>query len=87
MKLIDKDVPYKKIAILGVCISNTLIFFMSAYILYKNSKGQLNSISLLAITGIIFSYVMWWIANYHNSAFNITAAIGGNLDTPLQNGR
>jgi hypothetical protein len=87
MKLIDKDVSYKKIAILAVCITNTVIFFTSAYILYINSKGNLNSISFLAVMGIIVSYVMWWIANYHNSAFNITAALGGNTNTPLQNGR
>jgi hypothetical protein len=87
MKLIDKDVSYKKLAILAVCIANTTILFMSAYILYTNSKGNLNSISLLAIMGILVSYVMWWIANYHNSAFNITAALGGNTNTPLQNGR
>ena len=87
MKLIDKDVSYKKIAILGVCITNTIIFFISAFILYINSKGNLNSISFLAIMGIVVSYIMWWIANYHNTAFNVTSALGGSTNTPLQNGR
>lgn len=87
MKLIDKNVSYKKIAILGVCILNTVVFLTSAFILYTNSKGNTNSISFLAIMGILISYIMWWIANYHNSAFNVTAALGGNTETPLQNGR
>lgn len=87
IKVIDKDVSYKKLVILIICIANTLIFIMSACILYSNSKGNLNSISYLAIVGIILSYIMWWVANYHNSAFNVTAALGGNTNTPLQNGR
>lgn len=87
MKLIDKNVSYKKFAILLVCITNFTFFVISGFILYANSKGNLNSLSLLAIFGIIVSYLMWWIANYHNSAFNVTAALGGNTSTPLQNGR
>jgi hypothetical protein len=87
MKLIDKSVSYKKIAILVVCITNTAVFFISAFILYTNSKGNLNSLSFLAIMGIIVSYIMWWIANYHNSAFNVISTLGGNTNTPLQNGR
>lgn len=87
MKIIDKEVSYKKLAILSVCLTNTIIFLTSAFVLYDNSKGNLNSISYLAIIGIIISYIMWWVANYHNSAFNITAALGGNTNTPLQNGK
>jgi hypothetical protein len=87
MKVIDKEVSYKKLAILIVCIANTVIFFISALILYTNSKENSTSISYLAIMGILVSYIMWWIANYHNSAFNVTAALGGNTNTPLQNGR
>lgn len=87
MKLIDKNVSYKKIAILAVCITNTTIFFISAFILYTNSKGNLSSLSFLAIMGILVSYIMWWIANYHNSAFNVISTLGGNTNTPLQNGR
>lgn len=87
MKLIDKNVSYKKFAILLVCITNFAFFVISGFILYTNSKGNLNSLSSLAIFGIVVSYLMWWIANYHNSAFNVTAALGGNTNTPLQNGR
>lgn len=87
MKLIDKNVAYKKFAILLVSITNFAFFVVSGFILYTNSQGNLNSISFLAIMGIVVSYIMWWIANYHNSAFNVTAALGGNTNTPLQNGR
>ena len=33
MKLFDDKVPYKKLAILSICIANTIILLVSAYIL------------------------------------------------------
>lgn len=85
MRLIDDNVPYRKLAILGVCIVNTALLLLSTYILYKNSKSTIEGISVWAIGGVVVSYIMWWIANFKNSAFNINATLGGNAENPLKN--
>ena len=87
MKLIDQEVSYRKLVILIVCIGNTLIFLISAYILYQNGKSKIPSFSSLSIFGILASYIMWWVANYNNSAFNINSVLGGNTEKPLANGK
>lgn len=85
IRLIDDDVSYKKLAILSVCIGNALVILMTAYILYHNSKGTIQEVSGLAIVGVLVAYGMWWIANFKNSAFNVTSTLGGNADKPLTN--
>jgi hypothetical protein len=86
MRLIDETVTYKKLAILVVCSANILALLMAAYILYHNSKGIAKEISGLAFLGVVLAYVMWWISNYKNSAFNISGPLGGDAEKPLTNG-
>ncbi|MCK9403923.1 MAG: hypothetical protein M0Q26_11035 [Chitinophagaceae bacterium] len=86
MKLFDDQASYRKMAILFVCIGDTAVLIMTCFILYYNSKGEIKGISGLAILGIVAAYIMWWVANYKNSAFNINATLGGNAERPLQNG-
>lgn len=86
LKLFDDTVSYKKLAILLVGLGNLLVLSMAAYILYSNSKGSITKVSSLAILGVILAYIMWWITNYKNSAFNINAPLGGNAENPLTNG-
>lgn len=86
LRLFDATVTYKKLAILLVCLANFVVLGMAAYVLYNNSKGPITKISSLAILGVIFAYIMWWVTNYKNSAFNTNAPLGGNADNPLTNG-
>ena len=86
LKLIDDKVSYRKPAILSICIVNVIVFVMTGYILYHNSKDNVVDISGLAIFGVILSYVMWWIANFKNSSFNVTSSLGGDTNKPLTNG-
>lgn len=87
LKLIDKQEPNKKALILAVCIGNVAVFTMTGFILYKNSNGSINEISGWAILGVIISYLMWWITNFKNSAFDLAEIIGGSTDKPLTNGK
>lgn len=87
MRLIDGNASYKKPAIIFICIVNTIVLLFSSYILYNNAKDGTNSVSYLAVLGIILAYIMWWIANAKNSAFNVNSTLGGNVDNPLQNGK
>ena len=89
LQLIDKNVAYKKVGILTIIIVNTIALITISIVLYKNSNNQLTELSGLAILGIIIAYIMWWIANYKNSNFDISDAsstLGGNPEKPLPNG-
>jgi len=89
LKLIDQNVSYKKVGILTIVIINTVALITVSIVLYKNSNNQLTELSTLAIIGIIVAYIMWWIANYKNSNFDISDAsstLGGNPQKPLTNG-
>jgi len=89
LKLIDRKVSYRKVGILTITILNFAVLISVSIILYKNSNNQVKEISTLAIVGIILAYVMWWIANYRNSTFDITdstSTLGGSTDKPLTNG-
>lgn len=86
LKLLDKEVWYRKTAILVVVLCNVLIVGMTFFILYQNTIGIVSTISGWAIFGVILSYIMWWIANYGNTSFNLNAPLGGSADKPLRNG-
>ena len=54
-----------------------------------NISGKTNMALLLAIIGVISSYIMWWLANRSNSHFvskNPTAPTGGSTEKKLING-
>lgn len=87
MRLIDDTVAYKKLAILVVCIGNTIIILMASYILYFNSTTDVKGVSWLAIFGVIVAYIMWWVSNYKNSVFDpVNAPLGGDAAKQLSNG-
>ena len=89
LKLIDRKVSYRKAGILTITILNVAVLISVSIVLYKNSNNQIKEISTLTIIGIILAYVMWWIANYRNSNFDIndaTSTLGGSTDKPLTNG-
>ena len=89
LQLIDKQVPYKKVGILVIIIVNTLALITVSIVLYKNSNNLLSEFSSLALIGVFVAYIMWWIANYKNSNFdimNVDSPLGGDTDKPLANG-
>lgn len=88
LQLIDKQVPYKKAGILSIIIINTVALITGSIVLYKNSNNQLSELSSLTLLGVIVAYIIWWVANYRNSNFDINASstLGGNTDKPLSNG-
>jgi hypothetical protein len=86
LKLSDDKGAHRKPVILTVCIVNALIFWMTAYILYENSKGNIKEVSGLAIFGVLASYIMWMVANYKNSTFDVTSTLGGDANKSLSNG-
>jgi len=86
LRLIDDNVSYKKPVILTVCIFNTAIFFMTAFILHGNSKPGVKEISGWTIIGVILAFIMWWIANFKNTSFDNNSPIGGDANRDLRNG-
>ena len=89
LKLTDQKVSYRKAGILIISILNVAVLISVSIVLYKNSNDQIKEISIIAIIGILVAYVMWWIANYRNSNFDITDAsstLGGSTNKPLTNG-
>lgn len=87
MSVLDKDKPYKKPALLAICIINLGILTMCGFLIFDNYHDKYKTISLQCFIGIIIAYVAWWIANYNNSNFNVTSSLGGNPDNPLSNGK
>ena len=86
LTVIDKQLASKKLILLGVVLVNVLIYFGTAYILFKNSSGKSVNVVGYAVLGVIISYVMWWIANFKNSNFDPVDALGGNASQTLSNG-
>jgi hypothetical protein len=89
LKLIDKSVSYKKPVILLVIIGNVGLLGYYSFLLIQLNKTPNNEISSFIIFGIIIAYVMWWIANFKNTTFDVTNAnstLGGNTNKPLTNG-
>lgn len=87
MKFLDDDKPYRKPAVLGICIINLLILIMCGFLIYDNYNGEYNAVPLKCILGVILAYIAWWFANYNNSNFNITSTLGGNPNNTLSNGK
>ena len=87
IKLFDDDVSYKKPAFLGICIVNTIFLALTGKLLYENTNSQLTSISYIAMSGVVISYIMWWFANIKNPSLNAYSATGGmDANKPLSNG-
>jgi hypothetical protein len=89
LKLIDKSVSYKKPVMLLVIIGNVGLLGYYSFLLIQLNKTPNNEISSFIIFGIIIAYVMWWIANFKNTTFDVTNAnstLGGNTNKPLTNG-
>ena len=89
LQLIDKTVSYKKAVMLLVIIGNVGILIIYSFILIKINQKPTNEISNFIIFGIFIAFVMWWIANYKNSNFDVDndATLGGNPNKPLANGK
>ena len=86
LKLMDEGVIYKKPAIITVCIVNVAVLITMGFVLYHNSKGRYDGVSIWVIIGTLISYIMWWITNHNNPAFDANASLGGSTDRKLQNG-
>ncbi|WP_304066709.1 hypothetical protein [Pedobacter glucosidilyticus] len=87
MKIIDKEVSYKKLAILITCIFNTTILILASYAIYQNNNNKYcKDIPWQIYIGIASAYLVWWTANFNSSTFNITSTLGGNPNKPLANG-
>lgn len=86
LSLADKNVSYKKPAILGISFLNLIIISISVYLFLNEDKINVFSWCILFFT--IIAWTFWWIANYHNPNFdvNVDAALGGNPNTRLRNG-
>lgn len=87
MKIIDDKVSYKKLAILITCTLNTIILFISGYIIYQNNENHyIQTTPWQIYLGIGSAYLAWWIVNYNSSSFKIDSSLGGNPHKPLSNG-
>ncbi len=89
LQLVDKTVSWKKAVMLLIIIGNVGVLAIYSFMMVDINKNSSTEISNFIIFGIFLAYVMWWIANYKNSNFDIsnTATLGGDPNKPLSNGK
>lgn len=68
--IINKRKANMKFVMLSIWIINACMLIFTFYILYKNNRGESEKVINLAALGVVFSYIIWWVANYNNSNFD-----------------
>lgn len=83
IKLFDaSEKPQKKPIFLGITIVNIILLGGSSFLIAYNN----NKISYLVITGVVLSYIIWWLCNYDNENLKAENTFGGNPHKEPKNG-
>jgi energy-converting hydrogenase Eha subunit A len=85
LKLLDSSRPNRKPAVLSLVLFTLIVLGTTAWVLYDNTKDHVTNVSILAILGIIVSYIAWWFTNFNNASFDLTSPLGGDPNNPLKN--
>lgn len=87
LHIIDKkDYKYRKTEILVSLVVIGLVGFFVLKSFRFIRLGDIDSAISFSIYGAVLSYVIWWIANYHDTRSDPDESLGGNPEKSLANG-
>ena len=86
LKLLDKTVSYRKLAIILIIFSVVGVLVLTIYILHWNSASNFPWLIKWLAIGVAVSWLIWWLAHYSDDAFNPNGALGGTTQKKLSNG-